>query len=157
MWVHVDVIATLNSAIWINIVSILCYSCYHHSPYSHVLPTHSLYILVQNQCNLWNNHQKLLKISHYLFNRSVVQNIIDNYKHCSAKKRDQYQFKVMLAFSEWIFKMVFLEIVVSENYVDWSLLKQFLSLYCNLVGWFAQDKHSLCFNKNWSCHFKSDQ
>ena len=48
--VHVNVIANLNSAICI--VSIFCYSCYHHSPHPHFLPTHSLYMLVQYQCNL---------------------------------------------------------------------------------------------------------
>ena len=53
----------------------LVFSCYHHSP--HPLPLNP-YTCWPNIDILLKNHQKLAKISHYLFARLVVQNLIES-------------------------------------------------------------------------------
>ena len=72
MWVHVDIIATLNSAICV--ILLLGFSCYHHSP--HPLPL-NLYICWPN-IDILLKSSKTGKISHYNFARLVVQNLIDS-------------------------------------------------------------------------------
>ena len=74
IFVHVDVIATLNSTICV--VSLICYSCCHHPPHPHVIPTNPLLCWSNINAFLEKNYQKLMKISQKLVNRLVLKKLI---------------------------------------------------------------------------------
>ena len=69
---RVSAITTLNSVVCV--VLLLCFYCYHAPP-TPPFPCTPISMLAQNCCIPWKSHQKVTKISHYLFVRLVVQKL----------------------------------------------------------------------------------
>ena len=76
-YIYIHIIATLDSTICV--ILLICLSFCHHPSRPRAPPTHLLIYtdpILMNSMN--NNHQKLVKTSHYLLAWLVVQKLIDN-------------------------------------------------------------------------------
>ena len=60
------------------VILLLCFSLCHHPPHPCAPPTHPVIYIGQILMNSMKKSQKLVKISHYLLARLVVQKLIDN-------------------------------------------------------------------------------
>ena len=77
LWVHVDITGTLNPTICV--ILLLCFSLCHHHPTPAPFPFNPLYVYAEPiLMHSMKNHQKLVKIGHYLLARLVIQKLIDN-------------------------------------------------------------------------------
>ena len=80
LWVHVDVIATLNSTNVSSCFFVLAFATTHPPPIHPPCPSYSSPYIHWSNINEFHekNLQKLAKIGHYLLARLVVQKLIDN-------------------------------------------------------------------------------
>ena len=76
LWVHVGIIDTLNSMVCV--FWLLCFSLCHHPPHLHSPPTHPLIYADPMLMTSMKKLSKLVKITHYLLARFVIEKLMDN-------------------------------------------------------------------------------